>query len=152
MNWKTWHRITSYAQSSLWLVPLGALIVEQVFMVILIPIDANLNWSGLSLGVDGARGMVNAIITLLLSFIVFTFGSLLIAIQVASGQYTPRIIATTLLRNNVIRYTVALFVFTLLFAVRAINHIEGSVPQLSVCLIGTLGLVCLAAFLFLIDY
>ena len=30
------------------------------------------------------------------------FGSLLVAIQVASGQYTPRIIATTLLRDNVL--------------------------------------------------
>jgi uncharacterized membrane protein len=49
--------------------------------------------------------MFNAVITFTLSFIVFTFGSLLIAIQVASGQYTPRIIATTLLRDNVIRCT-----------------------------------------------
>src|SRR5689334_21170521 len=56
------------------------------------------------------------------------------------------------MRDNVIRDAVALFVFTLLFAVRAINRIEGSVPQLSVCVIGVLGLVCLAAFLFLIDY
>jgi len=99
-----------------------------------------------------AKALSNTVITLSLSFIVFTFGSLLVAIQVASGQYTPRVIATTLLRDNVIRYTVALFVFTLLFAVRAINRIEGTVPQLSVFLIGTLGLVCLAAFLFLIDY
>src|SRR5204863_9944480 len=68
------------------------------------------------------------------------------------GQYTPRVIATTLLRDNVIRYTVALFVFTLLFAVRTINRIESTVPQLSVCLIGVLGLICIAAFLFLIDY
>ena len=40
-----------------------------------------------------------------------------ILIQVAGGQYTPRIIATTLLRDNVIRYTVGLFVFTFLFAI-----------------------------------
>jgi hypothetical protein len=32
---------------------------------------------------------------------VFTFGSLLVAIQVAGGQYTPRIIAATLLRKMV---------------------------------------------------
>ena len=35
------------------------------------------------------------VITMALSFVVFTFGSLLVAIQVASGQLTPRIIATT---------------------------------------------------------
>jgi hypothetical protein len=43
--------------------------------------------------------LYNAIITLTLSCIVFTLGSLLAAIQIAGGQYTPRIIATTLLRN-----------------------------------------------------
>ena len=74
---------------------------------------------GLALGVTGAQAMFNAVITLALSFIVFTFGSFLVAIQVASGQYTPRIIATTLLRDNVIRYTAGLFVFTLLFAIKA---------------------------------
>jgi hypothetical protein len=34
------------------------------------------------------------------AFIVFTFGSLLVAIQIASGQLTPRIIATTLLATT----------------------------------------------------
>ena len=44
--------------------------------------------------------MFNAIITATLSFIVFTFGSLLVALQVASGQLTPRIIATVLVREQ----------------------------------------------------
>ena len=121
-------------------------------MLILIPLDARLEWMGLALGVEGARGMVNAIITLSLSFIVFTFGSLLIAIQVASGQYTPRIIATTLLRNNVIRYTVGLFVFTFVFEIKALNQIEAHVPQLILFVAGLLGFACIIAFLFLIDY
>ena len=42
---------------------------------------------------------------------------MLVALQVASAQLTPRIIATTLLRDNTIRFTVGLFVFTLLLAV-----------------------------------
>ena len=79
---------------------------------------------GLGLGIDGAKALSGAVVTFTLSFVVFTFGSLLVAIQVASGQYTPRIIATTLLRDNVIRYTVGVFVFTLLFAVKALNRIE----------------------------
>src|SRR6185436_17852490 len=41
---------------------------------------------------------------------------------------------------------------TLLYAVRGINRLEAAVPQFSVCVTGVLGLVCLAAFLFLIDY
>ena len=74
------------------------------------------------------------------------------AIQVASGQYTPRIIATTLLRDNVIRCTVGLFVFTLLFAIKAADRMETTVHQLIAFVVGLLGLICIVAFLFLIDY
>lgn len=82
----------------------------------------------------------------------FYFGSLLIAIQVASGQYTPRVIATTLLSNNVVRYTVGLFVFSFLFSIATLNRVETHVPQFLVFVTGLLGFACLAAFLFLIDY
>jgi uncharacterized membrane protein len=125
---------------------------ERVFRAIIEVVEAHTGWGWFELGIDGAKALASTVITLSLSFVVFTFGSLLVAIQVASGQYTPRVIATTLLRDNVIRYTVALFVFTLLFAVRAINRLEGTVPQFYVCMVALLGLICLAAFLFLIDY
>ena len=67
---------------------------------------------------DEAVAVLDRIFTLNLSFMVFTFGSLLVAIQVAGGQYTPRIIATTLLRDNVIRWIVGFFVFSMLWANR----------------------------------
>jgi uncharacterized membrane protein len=152
MSWKQRYKVQSYLRSSLWIVPVLAGLAERVFRAIVEVVEARTDWKGFELGIDGAKALSNTVITLTLSFVVFTFGSLLVAIQVASGQYTPRVIATTLLRDNVIRYTVALFVFTLLFTVRVINRLEGTVPQLSVSLIGVLGLVCLAAFLFLIDY
>jgi uncharacterized membrane protein len=95
---------------------------------------------------------MQAIISLALSFIVFTFGSLLVAIQIASGQLTPRIIATTLLRDNVIRFTVGLFIFTLLFAIAAISRVNAAAPPFIVWLSGILGVLSLAAFLYFIDY
>ncbi|MGB8341807.1 MAG: DUF2254 domain-containing protein [Chthoniobacterales bacterium] len=152
MSWKLRNRIRSYLRSSLWIIPVFAGMAERIFRAIVQVIEAHTGWAWFDLGIDGARALCNTVITLSLSFVVFTFGSLLVAIQVASGQYTPRVIATTLLRDNVIRYTVALFVFTLLFAVRAVNRLEGSVPQLFLCVVASLGLICLAAFLFLIDY
>jgi uncharacterized membrane protein len=104
------------------------------------------------LGLEGTRTALQTIITLILSFIVFTFGSLLVAIQVASGQLTPRIIATTLLRDNVIRLTVGLFVFTMLFAIGTVARIETSIPHLIIWVAVILGLASLMALLFLIDY
>ena len=90
--------------------------------------------------------------TLSISFIVFSFGSLLVAIQVASGQLTPRIIATTLLRNNVIRFTVGLFTFTMLFAVGTGARLDSSITHPAIAIAWALGIASIAAFLFLIDY
>ena len=101
----------------------------------------------------GARSALDTIVTLNLSFLVFTFGSLLVAIQVAGGQYTPRIIATTLLRDNAIRFTVGYFVFTLLFTVRVLTRMGGEiVHQFNTFIAGVLGLVSIVVFLYLIDY
>jgi uncharacterized membrane protein len=74
---------------------------------------------------------------------------LLVALQVASGQLTPRIIVTTLLRNNVVRYTVGLFIFTFLFTLGVQNRLEYQLPLI---VAAVLALLCFAAFLYLIDY
>src|SRR6186713_2892716 len=148
MTWNRRYRIARHLRSSLWIIPIGAVVLHLLFSRIVHALDARLGWEGSGLGIDGAKALANAVITFALSFVVFTFGSLLVAIQVASGQYTPRIIATTLLRDNVIRYTVGLFVFSLLFAIKALNYMETSVPQLVMFLTAMLGIICLAVFLY----
>jgi uncharacterized membrane protein len=152
MTWNLRYQIKSYIRSALWIIPLFALLLEQVVGALAQTLDTRLAWKGLEFGVTGAQALLNAIITLTLSFIVFTFASLLVAIQVASGQYTPRIIATTLLRDNVIRYTVGLFVFTFLFGIRDLGRTETTVHQFVAIVAGLLALSCIVAFLFLIDY
>ncbi len=153
MTWNQWYAFRSYVRSSLWIVPFIALLLEQVTFRVLNALDARFTWiPPWPFGLSGTQTALQTIITLILSFIVFTFGSLLIAIQVASGQLTPRIIATTLLRDNVIRRTVGLFVFTLLFALGAVARIETTVPGLVTWAAAILGLASVMAFLFLIDY
>jgi uncharacterized membrane protein len=65
---------------------------------------------------------------------------------------TPRIIATTLLRNDVVRYTVGLFIFTLMFSLSAQNKMVKDVHQLVMLLATLLGILSFAAFFYLIDY
>ena len=152
MHWKQFYYVRDYLRSSLWIVPLVAIPLELAATRILHRLDGWLGWAFLDLGVPGAQAMLNAIVTATLSFVVFTFGSLLVALQVASGQLTPRIIATVLVRNDVVRYTTGLFIFTLLFAVSATNRMQGTVFQLVVFVAACLGIFCFAAFLYLIDY
>jgi len=115
-------------------------------------LDAWLQWDMMSLGVEGSKSMYQTVLTLNMSFLIFTFGSLLVAIQIAGGQLTPRVIATTLLRDNVVRYSVGIFVFTLLFSVMALNRVEAKVWDLATILTSALGIACMAMFLFLIDH
>jgi uncharacterized membrane protein len=153
MTWNRWYAFRSYLRSSLWIVPFIALLLEQVTFRVIYALDARIEWvPPWPFGLSGTQTALQTIITLVLSFIVFTFGSLLVAIQVASGQLTPRIIATTLLRDNVIRRTVGLFVFTLLFALGTVARIEATVPRLVMWAAAILGLISVMAFLFLIDY
>lgn len=153
-----WHRLysfVSYSRSALWIIPLIAMLLVLILARVALQFDVWLNWDRFSLStlnVDGAKALYQTVITLNVSFLVFTFGSLLVAIQVASGQMTPRVIATTLLRDNTVRYTVGLFVFTLLFANNALMRTEATVHQLVTVITGILGLSSLAAFLFFIDY
>jgi uncharacterized membrane protein len=139
-------------RSSLWTVPIIAIPFAMFATRLAHWLDGRIQWSFLGFGVKGAEALLQATATATLSFLVFTFGSLLVALQVASGQLTPRIIATTLLRNNVVRYTVGLFIFTFLFALGVQNRLESKVYQLPLIIAAILALLCFAAFLYLIDY
>ena len=160
MRWNLKYAIRSYVSHSMWLVPLFALLFYFVFaqatsafegwLLRTGRIDASTAYLGLPMA--GARSLLETVVTLNLSFLVFTFGSLLVAIQVAGGQYTPRIIATTLLRDKVIRGTVGFFVFTLIFALRVLTRMDDAVNQLNTFIAATLGISSMMVFLFLIDY
>ena len=153
MAWNHWYRIKSYIGASLWVVPFVALVLEQICFRIIFALSDKLDWTPLwPLTETATSTALQTIITLSLSFLVFTFGFLLVAIQVASGQLTPRIIATALLRDNVIRLTTGLFVFTLLFAIGSVARLSASDNRLILWLAGLLGLASICAFLYLIDY
>jgi uncharacterized membrane protein len=119
MRWNRKYALMSYIRGSLWITPFFALLLYWVvshiadavgaWLMATGRIDETTSFYGLSL--TGAQSMLENVVTANLSFLVFTFGSLLVAIQVAGGQYTPRIIATTLLRDNTIRCPAAVGLF-----------------------------------------
>ena len=153
MSWSSWYALKNYVRSSYWVIPFLAVVFEQITLRILLFLERHIDWFPVWPFSDGATiSVLQAIISLVLSFIVFTFGSMLVAIQIASGQLTPRIIATTLLRDNVIRFTVGLFIFSLLLAIAAISRLDLPGPKLTVWAAAALGLVSLSVFLYLIDY
>lgn len=152
MSWRILYGLRGFLRSSLWVVPFIAIPFELIITRLVHRLDAWLGWNFLGFALPGAQSLLQATVTATLSFVVFTFGSLLVAIQVASAQLTPRIIATTLLRNSVVKYTVGLFIFTLMFALSAQNKMEKEVHQLAMFMAALLTIFSFAAFLYLIDY
>ena len=150
--WNKVYRASNYLKAALWTVPFLAILLVLLLAPVLRWLDRSLGWRLVGLSASGAESLYQSVITLTLSFMVFTFGSLLVAIQVASGQLTPRIIAATLLRDSVVKYSVGLFVFTFVFTVMALDRLEATAHELLTLIVAALGIVCMATFLFLIDY
>lgn len=152
MIWNVLRGLGIRIKSSLWFIPFVAIPLAMVAIRLVHALDARLEWKFLDLEIPGAQAMLQAIVSANLSFLVFTFASLLVAIQIASAQLSPRIIATTLLSDRTIKYCVGVFFFTLLFAIGAQNRIEKDVSQLVAFIAASLGVICFAAFFYLIDH
>lgn len=162
MTWNRRYSLMCYIKSSLWVVPVLALLAAIALKRLAEYLGVwlvGLGFYDLQSGFFGvneaeAHAILDRIFSLNLSCLVFTFGSLLVAIQVAGGQYTPRIIATTLLRDNVIRWIVGLFLFNLIWVNRTMIQMGSSadVPQFQIFLAIAFALASLIAFIVLIDY
>jgi len=63
----------------------------------------------------------------MLTFIVFVFSIMLVTVQLASAQLTPRIIAS-FFRSRILRISLTVFVFAFAYTLAALSRIEDSVP------------------------
>ena len=153
MQWHRVYRLRSYIRSTMWVVPVLAYIASFVLVRIVGRLDDWLHWQwAWKVEVPVVQSTLQGLVASTISFIVFAFSSLLVAIQIASAQLTPRIIATTLLRDNTIRWIVALFVLTVSFGIGTLARLQAEVQYLlltcSVLLAGT----STVAFIYLIDH
>jgi len=152
VTWSRWYAIRSYLRSAVWTAPVLALALEQATLRIASAHQLEFGTiPGFVYDREGTIAIADYVITSSTAFIVFTFGSMIVAIQVASGQTTPRIIATMLLRDNVIRWSVGLFAYVLLLAVGVKARVD-TTPQSIVSIMGVLTLTSVIVFMFLIDH
>jgi uncharacterized membrane protein len=152
MTWGRCYSAKSYMLSTLWLSPLIACLLAQ--LTYRVPYVLDFDFGAIPGFTYTEQGRISALeinITMNLTFVVFTFGSMLVAIQIASAQLSPRIIATVLLRNNSIRVIVGMFTYGLVVSLGARNRAE-TIPNFVVSIAALWGLVSVVAFLFLIDY
>ncbi len=114
-------------------------------------LDEATRWSLFGFGPAGARALTAAFVSTTFTCIVFVFTILLVAVQIASAQLTPRIIARAF-ANNATRAAVGLFAFTFVYGLAVLSRIDASVPQLGIALTIVLNMATIATFVYLVSY
>jgi uncharacterized membrane protein len=149
MTWLQRYRVRHYIQNSIWIAPVCAMVAALVVVRLLHWFDTVLVWQ--SGDTEMARTILGTMASSMFTFIVFVCSALLVAVQLASAQLTPRIIGL-LFREPVTKFALTLFVFTFTLSLAALIRITNIVPILTSHLAAYSCLVSLAVFLYLIDH
>lgn len=145
-----------------WVVPLLCAALAALLGLSLTALD---EWLDTSLkvpflftgGPEGARALLSAIITSMISFTGLVFSITIVVLQLTSSQFSPRVLRT-LLRDWIIQIALGVFVATFVYAlvvlrsVRGTAQTEASVPQISVTVAFGFVLASVVVFLFYIDH
>jgi uncharacterized membrane protein len=150
MSWRTRYLFRQFLRSSLWVAPFVSMIVALFVAPLVRWVDDQTQWVLLDYGPTGAQAMVSALSGSLLTLIVFGFSILLLTVQVAGGQLSPRIIARTF-ENRLTRVAISYYVFVYTYSLAALGRVEDRVPQLPVLLVALSTLIGLALFINLIQ-
>jgi uncharacterized membrane protein len=100
---------------------------------------------------DSARAVLGTLAASMFTFVVFVCSALLVAVQLASAQLTPRIIGIVF-RDPVTRLSLTLFVFAFSVSLAALVRISDAVPLLTGRLAVYSCLASMGVFLYLIDH
>jgi uncharacterized membrane protein len=140
----------AFLRSSLWIVSVACMAAALAVAPLIRWIDERTHWSLLGFGAEGARAVVGALSASLLTFIVFIFSILLLVVQIAGAQLSPRVISRPF-ESRMTKFTLGVFVFAYAYSLTALGRIETEVPQLSVLIAVLASLFSIALFLYLIQ-
>ena len=149
MTWLQRYRINRFLRDSVWLPPLLAMVVALLVHPLVRRADQILGLKA-AIGPESARAVLAALASSMLTFIVFVFSIMLVSVQLASAQLTPRIIAT-FFRSGILRLSLTVFVFAFAYTLMALSRIEDTVPQISVWIATYSSAACVGIFLYMID-
>jgi uncharacterized membrane protein len=150
MTWLRRHRVRRYIADSIWILPVLSMLAALGAVRLLNRVDAALEWRA-NFQPEAARSVLSALASTIFTLIVFVSSALLVAVQLASGQLTPRIIAIVF-KDTITKFSLSAFVFTFTFTLAALLRINDVVPWLT-SLVAAYGcLANLGVFLLLIDH
>jgi uncharacterized membrane protein len=150
MTWLQRYRIQLYLRNSLWVFPVLSMAAALGLARLLHGIEEKMGWEA-NITPDAARAVLGTMAGSMFTFVVFISSALLVAVQLASAQLTPRVIAFVF-RDPVTKWSLTLFVFTFTFCLATLVRIANFVPLLTSYISAYGSVVSLAVFLYLIDH
>ena len=149
MSWLNRYRLKLYLRNSIWVLPLIGIVAGLATVAILNRIDLALGWQA-NVSLETGRIVMVTIAGSMFTLVVIGSSAVLLAVQLASGQLTPRIIALVY-RNNVRKISLSIFVFMFTLSMAVLVRLEGGVPFLTTYVAAYGFLVNLALYIFFID-
>src|SRR5262245_37371195 len=149
-TWLVRHRLRHYWRRFLWIMPALAMIAALLIVDPLAALERSLKWE-LTIDPGAAQTVLATLAASMFTLIVFVCSALLLAVQLASAQLSPRIIGM-LFRDTTVKVALALFVFTFTFTLAVLLKVHTTAGSITVRVAGYGCLVSLGAFLFLINH
>ncbi len=150
---KRFSQLVEYLRTSLWVIPAigAALAVATGFGTVALD-HATVDEYGFTGNADAARSVLSTIATAMITFTGLVFSITIVALQLASGQFSPRVMRT-FLRDNASKVALATFVATFSYAFTVLRATRADdVPGISVNLAIILVFVSVAVFVHYINH
>ncbi len=137
-------RLLAWARERFWLVPALCAVLAGAVGVAMPALDTTLlelqtlpSYVLFTGGPEGARALLSAIISSMISFTALVFSITIVVLQLTSSQFSPRVLRT-FLRDRFNQITLGVFVATFVYAMVVLRAVRGTadaspfVPQLAV--------------------
>lgn len=156
--------IWAEVRDSLWFVPTVCTVAAVALALTVVRLDRSWDAAGalggvlFSGGAEGARGVLSAIVGSLITVTGVIFSVTIVALQLASSQFTPRVMHG-FMADRANQVVLGIFIGTFTYAVMVLRSVtsagEGEpafVPEVGVTLAIVLVLVSIAALIYFIDH
>jgi len=150
MSWIWHYRVRLYLRDSIWVLPLLGMAAALVGVRFTSRLENAFGWES-KLPPETAQTVLIALASAMFTFIVFVSSTMLLALQLASAQLTPRIIAFVF-RDPITKFASTLFAFTFTFLIGTVVRAHVSMPPLTTRLAAYSCVASLCAFFYMIDH
>jgi len=145
MTWEQRYRLRQTARTSLVLWGVVSLVAALLVAPAVRWLDRETGWKVFDFSPEGARAVLSVLVGSMLTFIVFVLSATLIVVQLASGQWTPRVIRLVLATPGV-KIALGILTFAYTYTLAALGRVDASVPDLHVGIAVLLNLACIVVF------